>query len=81
MQSFPDDLSFLKQEKKFPMIHGKSWIAVQFQLSPVLKKPVYVIGEQQRHRSAGASVQSDQHFVIRCLGSIMSLVCLSEISS
>ena len=31
------------------------------QMSHVVRKPVYAIYEQQRHRSACASVQSDQH--------------------
>ena len=50
-------------------------------MSHVMRKPVYVICEQQRCRSACASTQSDQHlFAVRCLDSIVSLVSISKIS-
>ena len=39
-----------------------------------MRKPVYAICEQQRRRSACAFAQSDQHFVVRCLDSIISPV-------
>ena len=41
-----------------------------------MSKPVFAICEQERHRSAYASTQSDQ-----CLDSIIRLVSKSEISS
>ena len=44
--------------------------------SHVMRKPVYVICEQQRRRSACASA-----FVVRCLDSIIPLVCIQKISS
>ena len=43
-------------------------------MSLVRRKPVFALCEQQRRRSACASAQSDQHFVIRCLDSITPLV-------
>ena len=46
-----------------------------------MRKPVYAICEQQRRRSACASAQSDQHFVVRCLDGVIPLVSISEISS
>ena len=48
-------------------------------MSHVMRKPVYAMCKQQRRRSAYASAQSDQRFVVRCLDSI-SLVSISEIS-
>ena len=39
------------------------------------------ICEQQRRRSACASAQSDSIFAVRCLGSIIPLVFISEISN
>ena len=44
-----------------------------------MRKPIYVLCEQQRRRSACASAQSDSAFVVRCLDSIT--VSISEISS
>ena len=44
-----------------------------------MTKPAFAICEQQRHRSACTYAQSDQHFVVRCLDSIISLVSISEI--
>ena len=41
----------------------------------------FVICEQQRCRSACASVQADQHLCFRCLDSVMSLVFVTKISS
>ena len=40
----------------------------------------YVICEQQKCRSACASAQSDQAFVVRCLDRIISLDSIAEIS-
>ena len=45
---------------------------------PGHEKMSYVICEQQRHRSACASAQSDQHL---CVNSVMSLVSVTKISS
>ena len=49
-----------------------------------MRKLVFAICEQQRHRSACASTLSDQSlisaFVIRCLGSLISLVSIVIIS-
>ena len=36
--------------------------------SPIMRKPVYAICEQQRRRSACASAQSDQHLCCSLLG-------------
>ena len=41
-------------------------------VSHIMRKPFFAICEQQRLRSACASVQSDQQFVVRCLDSIIS---------
>ena len=46
-----------------------------------MRKPVSAICERQRRRSACASAQSDQPFVVRCLDSILPLVSISAISS
>ena len=46
-----------------------------------MTKPVYAICEQQRCRSACASVQSDRRLCFRCLDTIILLVSISEISS
>ena len=46
-----------------------------------MRKPVYVICKQQWRRLACASAQFDQHFIVRCLDNIISLVSISEISS
>ena len=43
-------------------------------------KPNYAICEQQRRRSACASAQSDQHFVVRCLDNIIPIVSIFAIS-
>ena len=45
-----------------------------------MRKPVYAICEQQRCRSACASAQSDQRFVVRSLDSIIPLVSIFQIS-
>ena len=50
------------------------------EMSLVMRNPVYAICEQQRRRSAYASAQSDQHFIIRCLDSIISVVSISKFS-
>ena len=50
-------------------------------MSLVMRKPVFALREQQRRRSAWASPQSDQHFVVLFLDSIISQVFISEISS
>ena len=47
-------------------------------MSHVMRKSVYAIWEQQRHSSAGASTQSDQHLC--CLDSIIPILAESEIS-
>ena len=49
-------------------------------MSHVMRKPVYVMCEQQRRRSACASAQSDQRFVVRCLDSLIPLLAIAEIS-
>ena len=46
-----------------------------------MRKPVYAICEQQRHKTACAYAQSGQRLCFRCLDSIIPLVSLSEISS
>ena len=45
-------------------------------LSHIIRKPVCAICEQQRRRSACASMQSDQCLVVRCLDSIIPLVSI-----
>ena len=45
-----------------------------------MTKPAFAICEQQRLRSACASAQSDQHFVVPCLDSIIPLLAIAEIS-
>ena len=50
-------------------------------MSHVMRKTVYAICEQQRYRSAWASAQSDQPFIVPCLDSIIPLVSLSKIAS
>ena len=44
-----------------------------------MRKPVYVICEQQRRSSDCTSAQSDQRLVVRCLNSTMSLVSVFAI--
>ena len=46
----------------------------------VMRKPVYAICEQQRHRSDCASTQSDQHHCVLCLDIIIPLIAIAEIS-
>ena len=55
---------------------------VSFCLSLVMRKPVFVLCEQQRCRSACTSSQSDQisTFVVHFLGSIILLLAPAEIS-
>ena len=43
-----------------------------------MRKPVFAICEQQRCRSACASMQSDSTFVVHCLGSIIPLLATSQ---
>ena len=50
-------------------------------MSHLIIKPVYAIYKQQRHRSACASAQSDQHLCFHCQDSIIPLVSISKISS
>ena len=50
-------------------------------MSHVMRKPVYVICEQQRRRSACASAQSDQRLCFRCLHSIIPPLAIAEVSS
>ena len=50
-------------------------------MSHVMRKPVFAICEQQRHRSACASAQSDQCLkVVRCLDSIIYILAISKFS-
>ena len=51
-----------------------------WELSLVMRKPVFARCEQQRRRSACASAQSDQRLCFRCLGSIIPLLAIAEIS-
>ena len=44
-------------------------------------KCVNVICEQQRHRSACASAQSDQRLCFRCLDSIISLDSIASVAA
>ena len=46
-----------------------------------MRKPAFAISEQQRRRSACTATQFDQHFIVRCLDSIIPLVFMSDISS
>ena len=46
-----------------------------------MRKPVYAICKQQRHRSACASVQSDQHLIVRFIDSIIPLVSIPKFSN
>ena len=39
----------------------------------IMRKPGFPICEQQRRRSVYASVQSDQHLMVRCLDSIICI--------
>ena len=57
----------------------KCYKEVEVYMSHVMRKPVYAIGEQQRHRSACASAQSDQCLVVRCLDSI-TILAIAEIT-
>ena len=50
-------------------------------MSHVMRKPVYAMCEQQKRRSACASMQSDQRLVVRCLDSILPLVSVSRLAS
>ena len=50
-------------------------------LSHVMRKPVYAISEQQRHRSDSASPQSDHRLCCLLLDSIIPLVSISKILS
>ena len=52
-----------------------------YNMSHVMRKPVYSICEQQRRRSACASAQSDQRLCFRFLDSTVQLISISEISS
>ena len=54
---------------------------IAFIISHAMRKPVYAICEQQRHRSACTSAQLDQHLCFLWLDSIIPLVSISEISS
>ena len=45
-----------------------------------MRKPVFAICEQQRHRSACAEVQYDQHLCYSLL-SVIPLVSISKISN
>ena len=58
-----------------------SYCVKQFsEVSHIIRKPVYAICEQQRRRSAFASVQSYQHLCFHCIDSIISLLAIAEIS-
>ena len=50
-------------------------------LSRVMRKPVFAICEQQRHRSACSSMSLISTFIVCCLESIIPLVSVSEISN
>ena len=49
-------------------------------MSHVMRKPVFAICKQQRLRSARASMQSDQRFVVHCLDSILLQLVIAKIS-
>ena len=44
------------------------------------KSVSYAICEQQRHRSACVSAQSDQHLCFRCLDSMICIIVISKVS-
>ena len=46
-----------------------------------MRKPVFAICEQQRCKSACASVQSDQSFVVHCLDSIIPILAIAKSST
>ena len=50
-----------------------------FKISRIMRKPVFAVCEQQRRRSACASVQSDQHLCFCCLDSIIPILANSKI--
>ena len=52
----------------------------QSDMRHVMTKPAFAICKQQGRRSACASTQSDQAFVIRCLDSIIPVLATAEIS-
>ena len=62
------------------------YIYIYIYMSHVMRKPVNVICEQQRHRSASSSVQPAHRrslisaFVVRCLDSIVPILVISKIS-
>ena len=55
-------------------------LTLVFQISHVVRKPVYAICEQQRRRSACTSAHSDQNLCCHCLDSIIPLLAISKIS-
>ena len=51
---------------------------ISYYFSHVMRKPVLGIWKQQRCRSVWASAQSDQHFVVPYLGSIIPILAKSK---
>ena len=79
---FPISASFWKRvirsEKfSFDNSHINCHISPLKQMSPIMRKPVFAICEQQRCRSACASMQSDQHHCWS-LGNFWSWACRFE---
>ena len=54
---------------------------VRYQMSHVMKKPVYALCEQQRFRSDCALTQSGQQFFVHCFDSIIPIVAKPKVSS
>ena len=52
----------------------------RYNMSHVMRKPVYGICKQQRHRSTCASLQSDQRRCCLLPGGIIPLLAIAEIS-
>ena len=61
--------------------NANSRLILELHISHVMRKPALAICEQQKHKSASASTQSDSTFVTRCLDSIIPLVSINEILS
>ena len=47
--------------KIFPVLAAPLYMRSSYDIGQVMRKPVYAVYEQQRHRSASAFAQSDQH--------------------
>ena len=54
---------------------------VQYQVSHVMRKPVYAICEQQRFRSHYASTQSGQHLFVHCFDGIIPILAKPKAAS